>query len=540
MTSGAKADSRPGFTVVHLTDLHVPGREGARVRGVDTIPRVAAVVGDVSRLTPPPAFVVITGDLAADGAAEAYRRAAALLSPLRVPVHVTFGNHDNREVFRQVMGRPHVGPSHQVIEFQGWRFLLLDSTLSGSTSGLLGDEQRRQVQAALARDECRRPTFLFLHHHVVPLALPWVDRDSLGDWYELMAIVRETSDVRAVFSGHAHQASHHEWSGVPFYVTPSAAYQFVQDPQAPRVSPESPGYRLIHVKGEHFLTEVRSVQVAAPFLEPRSGVPGGSAKGGARVPETPASQTPTGAGRIVSLSLGREDILRHVDTALACMACSRQTPHRVVCVGQRMVRGQCTACGRCVGLADEDVARLFVQEVVLQALRLPGEAVREMRRDFGDAVGVLPRHLAAIPVMLIRNALRLRQVAAGVSEREGESTEPIFKEAHSTLPCAVCGEARPHRILYLWRRVAEIRCRGCERVICMNREEALAAFAADAVVRVRRVPAHVRRELQDDFGRTVRTAPGRLIQMPMTVARDLTRLLHIVSAPHRPDKLLAG
>lgn len=261
------------FAVVHLTDLHIPGREGVLVRGVDTVRRAGAVVQEVGRLAPGPAFVIITGDLAADGSGAAYCRAAALLSPLRMPVYVTLGNHDDEEAFRRVMGRPDTEarrPPYQAFEFHGWRFLLLDSTLSGGTSGRLGAEQRRRLRAELER-EPRCPAFLFLHHHVVPLGLPWLDRDNLTDWHELMMIVREARDVRAVFSGHAHQASHHEWSGVPFYVTPSAAYQFVRDARWVRVSPEPPGYRLIQVEGEHYVTEVRSVDIADNATAPGVG-----------------------------------------------------------------------------------------------------------------------------------------------------------------------------------------------------------------------------------------------------------------------------
>lgn len=254
------------FCLVHLTDPHIPGEEQARVRGVDTAMRFTAVVESIRHLSPAPACVIITGDLSADGSRAAYRRAAALLRPLRIPVRVTFGNHDDPETFRQVMGELGDAPDGEpcrAFDVQGWRILLLNSKFPGLKQGFLGPVQRQQVREELAKDP-RHPAILFMHHHVLPLGLPWVDRDNLRDWYELMEILREVGNVRGIFSGHAHQASRQEWNGIPFFVTPSAGYQFVNDPREPRVSPEPPAYRLITTQGDMFATEVRPVVPPEP------------------------------------------------------------------------------------------------------------------------------------------------------------------------------------------------------------------------------------------------------------------------------------
>ncbi len=54
-----------------------------------------------------PAAVIINGDLALnDGQAGDYEHFAKLIAPLRdadIPVHLTLGNHDNRDVFYKVM-----------------------------------------------------------------------------------------------------------------------------------------------------------------------------------------------------------------------------------------------------------------------------------------------------------------------------------------------------------------------------------------------------------------------------------------------------
>ncbi len=253
-------------TLVHLTDLHITAEEQGRVRGIETASRLKAVVESVNRLSPAPDLALITGDFSVGGSPAAYRRAAELLAPLRIPVRAALGNHDDPETFRAIMGPlGFVGggePCH-ALRVRGWRILLLNSKWSGVKEGFLGSDQRRQLREEIERD-AHSPTLIFTHHHVVPLGLPWVDRDNLRDWHEFLALLRAAGNVRAVFSGHAHQARQHTWGGIAFYVTPSTGYQFAQDAREVRVDTgEPPAYRLIRILGDLFSTEIRQVALPA-------------------------------------------------------------------------------------------------------------------------------------------------------------------------------------------------------------------------------------------------------------------------------------
>jgi Icc protein len=251
-----------GFTLVHLTDLHITAEETGRIRGIETASRLRAVVDSVNALSPVPALAIITGDFSVGGALAAYRRAAELLAPLRIPARAALGNHDDPETFRAIMeplGFPGGGEPCQVLGVGGWRILLLNSKWAGVKEGLLGSDQRLRLREEFERDR-RSPTLIFMHHHVVPLGLSWVDRDNLRDWHEFLTMLGAAGNVRAVFSGHAHQARHHTWGGIPFYVTPSTGYQFAQDAREVRVDTgEPPAYRVIRLLGELFSTEVQPV-----------------------------------------------------------------------------------------------------------------------------------------------------------------------------------------------------------------------------------------------------------------------------------------
>ena len=99
-----------------------------------------------------PAAVLINGDLAMrDGQPGDYRHFAQLIRPLRdagLPVHLTMGNHDAREVFYEVLSsekpaHPLVAAKHvTVVPTQHANFFLLDSLQKVMIApGELGQEQ---------------------------------------------------------------------------------------------------------------------------------------------------------------------------------------------------------------------------------------------------------------------------------------------------------------------------------------------------------------------------------------------------------------
>lgn len=87
------AATQPIFTFVHATDPHW-GLTDEQIRHAPR--RTACFVADVQQLEPPPAFVVISGDIVNDGTKTANQLAlaAAELAAFPVPVSYVPGNHD--------------------------------------------------------------------------------------------------------------------------------------------------------------------------------------------------------------------------------------------------------------------------------------------------------------------------------------------------------------------------------------------------------------------------------------------------------------
>lgn len=249
---------------------------------------------------------------------------------------------------------------------------------------------------------------------------------------------------------------------------------------------------------------------------------------------TPPSDPPAiqGSHSIVSLSLGGHAVLQQLETVLVCEACGRETLHQILYLGQRIAEVRCAECGRCIGMERRDVVRAFIGEVVIQALRLPGEVTRELKGGLGKAVATIPRQMARLPAALAQDAVRLLRMAWTLEE-DREALETIFNQVDTTLFCTGCNEETPHRIVYLGRRLAQARCGACGHETGMTREEVFSDFVGEVFLHLLKLPRHVRRELRSDFAHAVQTLPSQMVRMPFRMARDFTRLVRLLRGPRQ-------
>src|SRR5690348_11969552 len=90
--------------IAQISDTHItlPGTR------VDTVCRTTShleqTVAHLNSLPALPDIVIITGDCTDKGKPEEYQRLKEILSPLKMPVYLIPGNHDDRNQFRQAIG----------------------------------------------------------------------------------------------------------------------------------------------------------------------------------------------------------------------------------------------------------------------------------------------------------------------------------------------------------------------------------------------------------------------------------------------------
>jgi 3',5'-cyclic AMP phosphodiesterase CpdA len=226
----------PLWSCVHLSDTHLVA-EGEVWAGIaDTGPYLEAAVGVIARLDPPPNLVVISGDLADHGTAEEYRRLAHLLTPLRSPVRVIPGNHDDRHHLRAVLRgtvpdldgpRSPAGgaPTVDWVDASGPVTVIgLDTLIPGAAGGTLTADQLRWLDDQLAVKPAQ-PTIIVCHHPSFPTGIAHMDamRLDADAAAALAGIVGRHAQVERVVSGHVHRPISRRWAGTIAATVPSAA-----------------------------------------------------------------------------------------------------------------------------------------------------------------------------------------------------------------------------------------------------------------------------------------------------------------------------
>jgi 3',5'-cyclic AMP phosphodiesterase CpdA len=216
-----------------LSDTHIAA-DATLVRfDINMAEHLRAAVAGVRGLPSPPAGVLVNGDCAFNhGLAEDYALFTGLLAPLSeagLPLHLTLGNHDDREVFWNAIkaARPAAPPlaSRQVsiVEAGHANWFMLDSLdVTNKTPGILGDEQRTWLAKALdARAD--KPALVMVHHDPT-----FVEGKKTGllDTAQLIEILQPRRHVKALIYGHTHTWRLADHDGLHLVNLPAVAYPF--------------------------------------------------------------------------------------------------------------------------------------------------------------------------------------------------------------------------------------------------------------------------------------------------------------------------
>lgn len=251
----------PPFLLLQLSDLHL----GADPSAVDPAGSLRAAVEAVLGLPDRPDALLVTGDLSDDGSERSYEQVAELLEPLRLPVHVLPGNHDDRAALRRAFGLAGAGaePINYSAELGPLRLVALDSTRPGEDRGELSEETLGWLDAELALQPAR-PTVLAMHHPPLVTALPPFDGICLsaGERAGLAAVLERHRQVRRVLCGHVHRTIVAELGGRAVLAIPSTHRQALLDFDADGFAlNEDPAGFAVHAwTGEELASHVQPIR----------------------------------------------------------------------------------------------------------------------------------------------------------------------------------------------------------------------------------------------------------------------------------------
>ena len=196
--------------IAHLSDPHLDTSQ-ARLN------RLTAVLRECVAL-PVLDAILVTGDLADHGDGEEYEQLFAAL-PQQVPTLVLPGNHDLTDPLRAALRTHGAAPElNAALRLPGLHVIGLDSHLDGHDEGVLGTNTLAFARDQLAEGD--EPVVLAMHHPAVPVGHSTMDRYGLQNPTDLAALVKSSSRVVGIFTGHVHTALATTFAGVPLAGAP--------------------------------------------------------------------------------------------------------------------------------------------------------------------------------------------------------------------------------------------------------------------------------------------------------------------------------
>ena len=170
---------------------------------------LAEAAKSVIALNPRPAQLIVNGDCAlSNGKESEYKEFLRLVEPIRaagITVHVTIGNHDNRENLWKLLPflkEEQMGVQAGVVELPHANLVLLDS----GKRGVLGEEQLDWLAKELDQ-RADKPALIFGHFN------PYPNRGvrpikGMRDGPSLLKLLAERKHARGYFYGHTHEWYH--------------------------------------------------------------------------------------------------------------------------------------------------------------------------------------------------------------------------------------------------------------------------------------------------------------------------------------------
>jgi 3',5'-cyclic AMP phosphodiesterase CpdA len=216
--------------ICQLTDLHVRpvGKPANRVSETNLFTERAFRA--VSRLTPRPDVVVITGDLTECGLDTEYANLNHLLRKfLPMPVFVIPGNHDRRGNLREGLKHlPGVTADRHYVQYTiddyPVRLIMLDTLVPAAGHGELRPEQLEFLDRSLAA-EPHKPTIVAMHHPPFACGIAHMDRINLRNASAFATIIKRHRQVERIICGHHHRPIVARVGSTVASICPSVAHQ---------------------------------------------------------------------------------------------------------------------------------------------------------------------------------------------------------------------------------------------------------------------------------------------------------------------------
>lgn len=238
--------------IAQISDTHIKAHGRLAYGIVDTAGMLRSCIEHIVRMPTQPDAMLLTGDLVDHGHPEEYALLQELLAPLKMPLYLVAGNHDERTALRQAFTGPGFDYLAQADEFLQYavdlgpvRLLVMDTVVPLEGRGALCEQRLSWLDRRLAEDS--RPTLIAMHHPPFATGIAHMDAIGLEGAGALEEVLRQYTHVERVVCGHLHRSIQCRFAGTVVSTCPSPAHQVALDLSADGPDcfvMEPPGYQL--------------------------------------------------------------------------------------------------------------------------------------------------------------------------------------------------------------------------------------------------------------------------------------------------------
>jgi len=232
--------------LLQITDTHLFADNERDLLGIKTVNSYEAVIKDASKYIGQCDAILSTGDLTQDHSIASYLSFSQKIKRLEAPCYWLPGNHDMQSVMLPSLLKEGIAANKQILT-PDWQIILLDSQVEGVPHGHLSEQQLAFLEEKL-NEYPDKHVLIAVHHHVLPVGAAWLDQHILTNNDEFITLVRRFNNVKAVLSGHVHQAFDTVHEGIRYLASPSTCVQFKPKSDDFAVDDKQPGYRYLSLQ----------------------------------------------------------------------------------------------------------------------------------------------------------------------------------------------------------------------------------------------------------------------------------------------------
>ncbi|MEP5760686.1 MAG: phosphodiesterase [Litoreibacter sp.] len=211
--------------LIWMSDLHFT--HDGDVLGHDPRVRLQAAIDHINDHHADAEMCIISGDMVNCGTRADYKGLRDKLAKLVMPYLPMVGNHDDRELVREIFPLPDACMD-DFIQYQvptpDGLILCLDTQKAGSDAGEF-NLARRDWLSHMLTNAGTKPVLIFMHHPPMKLGLPMQDTDNMQDGDLFLDLISGFDCVKYLCIGHVHRPITGMVGGIPFSTMRSILYQ---------------------------------------------------------------------------------------------------------------------------------------------------------------------------------------------------------------------------------------------------------------------------------------------------------------------------